>query len=223
MFFQKAYGRHVQILAPACFIHHAAAKYGLDALEKLSNTMPSRPLNLDTQHWYDTDTLPWSIPEHWKHWLLDTGSLTARLKKNFPGTFEVQVLFHEWDRPTPDERSFLSISQREQASIREVTLLCNGVPKVFARSILPASSLEGKNRQLLFLKDRPLGAFLFSQPDLKRGPIELTRTTDSANRDIWGRRSLFTLNHKPLAVCEYFLPEETCMKNNQTTAGVLPV
>ncbi len=183
-----------------------------------SRFMSSRPVNLEQQHWYHADTLPWPIPPAWKNWLMDAGSLTARLKKSWPGQFQVDVLFHDWDRPTLDERRFLEMEDREQASIREVTLLCNGQPRIFARSILPASSLEGKNRQLLFLKDRPLGEFLFSQPDLVRGPIELTRLNYN-NEEIWGRRSRFTLDNKPLAVCEYFLPADW---GEVLSAGIAP-
>ena len=185
--------------------------------------MPYRPVNLDQQHWYNSETAPWDIPELWKHWLLDAGSLTARLKKTFPGTFDVQVLFHDWDRPTLDERRFLAMPDREQASVREVALLCNGVAKVFARSILPASSLEGKNRQLLFLKDRPLGAFLFAQPDLERSAIEVTQTTTKEGQKVWGRRSRFLLNQKPLAVCEYFLSENPGAEDYQTMGEKPPI
>ena len=185
--------------------------------------MPYRPVNLEQQHWYTSETLPWHLPEYWKDWLLDAGSLTARLKKAFPGTFEVQVILHNWDRPTLDERRFLDMGDREQASVREVILHCNGVPKVFARSILPASSLENENRQLLFLKDRPLGAFLFAQPNLERSAIELTQTTDKQGNNVWGRRSRFMLNHKPLAVCEYFLPDISPPENEPIMVEALTV
>ncbi|MCL6269749.1 chorismate lyase [Sansalvadorimonas sp. 2012CJ34-2] len=158
------------------------------------------------QKWYSLNTLPWDIPANLKHWLLDTGSLTQRLKDTFSGSFEVQVLHHDWGRPTTSEQRFLSMQEREAASIREVVLVCNNAPRVFARSILPATSLEGRNRQLLKLNNRPLGAFLFAQPDLERGPIELTRVYDQMQNPVWGRRSCFFLGHKPLAVCEYFLP-----------------
>ena len=163
-------------------------------------------VNFLDQQWYSQNTLPWSIPAAWKHWLLDKGSLTQRLKSAYPGAFEVKVLHHDWGRPTADERHFLAMQERETASIREVILVCNGEPRVFARSILPATSLEGKNRQLLQLKNRSLGSFLFAQPDLERGPIQLTRVHDDTDLLIWGRRSRFILDNKPLAVCEFFLP-----------------
>ena len=157
------------------------------------------------QKWHSISTLPWSISASIKPWLLDTGSLTQRLKDAYPGTFEVQVLHHDWGYPSADERHFLSMQESETASIREVVLVCNNEPKVFARSILPATSLEGRNSQLLNLNNKPLGAFLFSQPDLERGPIELTRI-EEGQEIVWGRRSCFYLDQKPLAVCEYFLP-----------------
>lgn len=183
--------------------------------------MSSRPVALDNQHWIGCDSLSGSIADEQKQWLIDSGSLTARLKKAFSGDFRVEVLFHDWDQPTAQERQFLDMAEDEQASIREVLLICNGEPMVFARSILPASSLEGKNKTLLTLKDKPLGEFLFAQPDLKRGLIEITQTSDRNGQTVWGRRSRFTLDNKPLAVCEYFLPALFTGNSEAIPPGVL--
>ena len=64
-----------------------------------------------------------------------------------------------------------------------------------------------------------LGAFLFADPGIQRGPVELacirggqamfveaTSGLKLAPGEIWGRRSLFRVGGKPLLVTEVFLP-----------------
>ncbi len=156
------------------------------------------------------------LPFPWRPWLLDRGSLTQRLQKRYPGTFRVKLLHQGWGRPTPSERRCLGIAQREIASIREVLLIGDGKPRVFARSVLPQSTLVGANRRLLRLNTKPLGAYLFSNPLMTRGEIEIAPlSVGQLNAHLphcyddqigWGRRSVFYLDHLPLSVCEVFLP-----------------
>ena len=156
------------------------------------------------------------IPEPYRSWLLDSGSLTQRLKSMCSKHFRVKVLRHDWGIPSSSEQEFLQC-HNEMASIREVLLLVDDYPAVFARSVLPASSLTGSNRELLNLGERPLGEFLFNQPSLKRGQIEIEELPakqfnpylDHHYQDerAWGRRSQFYLNDKSISVCEVFLPE----------------
>ena len=86
---------------------------------------------------------------------------------------------------------------------------------VFARSVLPLSSLVGVLRHLRKQGNRPLGAFLFSQPKLIRSPIALSLINRHhnyvpavfmGNAPVWGRRSIFYVANKPLLVSEVFLP-----------------
>ncbi|WP_211827472.1 chorismate--pyruvate lyase family protein [Kistimonas asteriae] len=170
---------------------------------------------LSGQDWRPAQAL--TTPEEWRPWLLHRGSLTLKLQQDFPGTFRVEVLRHDWGIPKLDERQVLELHDRTRASIREVLLICNDQPKVFARSILPVTSLQGRNRCLLQLKDRPLGEVLFADPNLKRGEIEVSalaaRTFNSclpfdyADQVAWGRRSVFYLSNQPLLVSEFFLPD----------------
>jgi chorismate--pyruvate lyase len=101
------------------------------------------------------------------------------------------------------------------ALIREVVLYGEGQPWVFARSVLPITSLCGKLRHLRKQNTRPLGAFLFSQPDLQRSSIVVAQISDdhayvparlTQGQNLWGRRSVFYLDAKPLLVSEVFLP-----------------
>jgi len=151
-------------------------------------------------------------------WLLDTGSLTHRLRQRCRcgEAFRVAVRRQCWERPAADERRVLEMRPAERALIREVHLLCGDTPWVFARTVMPVSSLRGRRRRLMHLGDKPLGAALFADPHLCRGALELARLRrgevlyeQAGSRDaaeIWGRRSVFRLQGRPLLVTEIFLP-----------------
>ncbi len=159
------------------------------------------------------------IPPALVAWLLDTGSLTDRLKKACHGHFEVRVVEQGWQRPRLDERRALDMRHGMVGWVRQVQLLCNGTPWVFARTIVPVTTLTGAQRRLAYLGNRPLGAFLFADPGMQRGPVEVAAirngqamfgmATAGLKRKpaaIWGRRSVFRVGGKPLLVTEVFLP-----------------
>ncbi|MFK0571016.1 chorismate--pyruvate lyase family protein [Endozoicomonas sp.] len=155
------------------------------------------------------------IPESLREMILDQNSLTRRLKQLHNNAFFVRVISHEWQEPSPAEKRFLNCDDH-RASIREVLLFGSGRPVVFARSVLPESSLAGDNKALLNLGEKPLGEYIFTQPGLRRGPIEITDIParqfnahldfDFETEIAWARRSLFYLREKPILVCEVFLP-----------------
>ncbi|MDO6562430.1 chorismate lyase [Amphritea sp. 1_MG-2023] len=145
-------------------------------------------------------------PRIWRKWLLDNGSLTQRLIQASNGHFKVKVLRQEWGRPSRAEARALNISGRQKVLIREVQLLGYHQPWVFARTIIPASTLTGKQRKLHTLGSRSLGSVLFRDPSMKRSPLEISRLTLNTGEMTWARRSLFYLANKPLLVAEVFLP-----------------
>lgn len=147
------------------------------------------------------------VPHEWQSWLLDSGSLTQRLVKRSQGNFRVEVVRQGWMRPTRSEANALGIDQRQCALVREVQLIGNDVPWVFARSIIPAQTLTGRERQLRMLGNRSLGSLLFTDPTMRRNPIEISRLQLQDKTEIWARRSVFFLSNKPLLVTEAFLPE----------------
>jgi len=160
-------------------------------------------------------------------WLLTSSSLTERLRHHSE-TFRVQVISHHWRQPFFSERVELNIKPREWASIREVLLICNGEPWVYARTVIPRNTLTGRHKKLLRLGTKPLGQFLFDDPTMKRSPFQLalispchyqyqqimhhsklvTGFTDKIPPQsfCWGRRSRFYLSGKPLLVSEIFTP-----------------
>jgi chorismate--pyruvate lyase len=153
-----------------------------------------------------------AIPANLKSWLLDRGSLTDRLVQASRGQFRVQVLRQHWGTCHSDESRALGTAPRHRVLIREVILQGNHQPWVYARSILPNSSLEHSLRYLKRIGSKPLGAVLFSDPHLRRGEIEIARLQPgqlpiAVNQSVWGRRSVFYLHRQPLLVSEIFLPE----------------
>lgn len=163
--------------------------------------------------WRRFDAL--ELPRRTRGWLLDESSLTARLQAASGNRLRVRVLNQQWQRPRTSERHALGLRAHEVALVREVVLECAGEPWVFARSILPATTLRGRLRHLRRFGERSLGALLFSTRGLHRAPFELARI-DVAHRvlpaalagaaPVWGRRSVFHVHGAPLLVAEFFLP-----------------
>lgn len=156
-----------------------------------------------------------SIPAEVASWLFDASSLTRRLIQRCPGQFRVELIKQATSRPTLDESRTLNIAAGRFALIREVLLYCNNTPVVYARTVIPLSTLTGAQTCYGSLGSRPLGAMLFSDRSMWRDAVEATRVTagDVLHRNIptvsdpvWGRRSVFRVGGKPLLVCEFFLP-----------------
>jgi chorismate--pyruvate lyase len=154
----------------------------------------------------------------WRTWLTDQGSLTRRLRGLCPG-FRVRRLRQGTARPQHDERAVLALPAGRSALVREVLLLCDATPLVFAHSIVPLASLHGPWHALALLGQRPLGEALFADPKVERHPLEFRRLdprhplhrracadTGAALGPLWARRSLFALHAHPLLVTEVFLP-----------------
>ena len=159
------------------------------------------------------------IPSELSSWLLDPASLTLRLQQLCAGHFRVRVLSQSWGRPYLDEARLLDMDKSGRAIIRQVQLLCDRQPWIFARTVIPAESLRGRLKRLAHLGTRPLGAMLFADPGMQRGVVELARILPGHTlfaaalshavqqpQEIWGRRSVFRLADKPLLVSEIFLP-----------------
>jgi chorismate--pyruvate lyase len=155
------------------------------------------------------------LPAKDARWLLDTGSLTAHLRRVSEGHFHVEVLSQSWQLPRLSERRLLNMGDREWGLVREVLLCCRNEPWVFARSVMPATSLVGRLARLRHLDNRPLGHLLFTDPMMSRDPYEICQLpvadlslgiSPDSEKLLWGRRSRFLLSQHPIMVSEIFLP-----------------
>jgi len=180
----------------------------------MSKPHPLFPIELNT-NWKKSTCF--QLDKNLMNWLLDADSLTARLKKQCK-VFDVKVLGQRVE-PCRLSESNDTIIAGEPVLVREVLLYCDGIAQVFARSLLPLSSLTGEEQQLAHIGNQPLGQVLFSNPSLERKNIEISsfpieesfkallqHLNFSYKDTLWGRRSLFFLHDKPLMVAEVFLP-----------------
>jgi chorismate lyase len=161
---------------------------------------------------------PHPIPRPLRAWLSDHGSLTQRLKSRC-AAFRVVPLATGLARPNPDEYALLGLAPGTRAYVREVMLLCDGVPVVFAHSVLPQAGLRGGWNGITRLGNRSLGEALFSDHRIERQPLAyrqlrpghplyraISEEQAPAGGSLWARRSVFCLGRHPLLVTEVFLP-----------------
>ena len=160
-----------------------------------------------------------AVPEQVYAWLKDPASLTRRVTDACDGRFRVRVRFQGWGKALNSETRLLQLGLREICLIREVELLCNDEPQVFARTLMPVSSLTGAARQLAQLRNKPLGKVLFANSHTRRKQVQIARFLPQHKsfrsavshlrempEELWGRRTLFLYAGKPILVNEVFLP-----------------
>jgi len=151
-------------------------------------------------------------------WLSDGSSLTARIRARC-GELRVRVLRQGLARPNEDERRIIGLAAGRRAWLREVLLLADGEPVVFAHTVLAPRHLSGPWRMAAGVGGKPLGAALFADPQIARGALNcaclkpdhpLHRGAEAVLGaklpTLWARRSRFLRAEQPLLVTEVFLP-----------------
>lgn len=142
------------------------------------------------------------------YWLTLEGSLTRALQLRCREDFRVEILREGWALPQREEAVTLGIARRKLAWIREVCLCGDNQPWVLARTVIPRDTLQGRDRRLRHLGNRPLGAWLFSQPEWRRGAFETGLCQrQHPDQPTTARRSRFSNGSRALLVGEYFLPQ----------------
>jgi chorismate--pyruvate lyase len=178
-------------------------------------------MSLRAQHkadgWLPASALR-SAPALLQPWLTDAGSLTARLVARC-SRFSVRVLRQGYAVANEDERRLIGLAHGECAWVREVLLLADDHPVVFAHTVLHPAALRGPWRMAAGIGGRPLGAALFADPRVARGRLH-ARALVAAHPlhrhavaalvrqlpTLWARRSRFLRADWPLLVTEVFLP-----------------
>ena len=146
-------------------------------------------------------------------WLTDEGSLTLLMEKCNQGPIDVHVNQAGFAPTQVEERRWLNLKQRQWAFLREVELYGkNQQLWLWARTIIPKSTLRGRANRLKMLKAKPLGPLLFKKLGAHRIFMELEHKAchhpvSSQGQKLWHRRSLFLLSEGPLLVTEIFLPD----------------
>ncbi len=155
-----------------------------------------------------------------RDWLLDRGSLTARIQGR--GRFAVRVLRQGRASPTADEALALGLADSRHAWVREVVLSCDEQIVVFAHTVLPCQPRGPLTLWLKRLGSRSLGALLFAHAGFIRGAMNFNRIdrrhelfapavtalqlAEQAPRWLWARRSHFGFGAQCVLVTEVFSP-----------------
>ncbi len=169
------------------------------------------PVGLEVD-WQAPQSVDFSDP-YLKNWLLDTGSLTERVQA-LCHKFELRVLGQGEHAPHACEVDWLGLAQGS-VDVREVLLCADGVPWVFARSVIPHALVKG---ELADLGSEPLGKRLFNDERFTRSPFELCSLPSTAfnaampRKALWGRRSRFERAGYHMIVAEVFLPDAPAYK-----------
>ncbi|GHA13469.1 chorismate--pyruvate lyase family protein [Oceanisphaera arctica] len=155
------------------------------------------------------------------NWLQDAGSLTERLRRHCR-QFRVQLQSTTAEITlTPTQAAWIGA---ERAFCREVLLLCDEQPWVYASSLYSPSTLNVVPA-LAGLGQRALGELLFEDPQLQRREFEFAQLTAAQWRQLaqmqsivqdtapgdsyplpWARRSLLATGQAGVLVTELFLP-----------------
>lgn len=193
-------------------------------LLKMSDLQHLFPVNLSGQWQNEPLSLPMNT--YVKDWLYDEGSLTARLKAHSQD-FRVEVLGQQITYCSEQE-ACVYVKAGERVLAREVILYCDNVPQVFARSLLPLTSLTGEQKALAELGEQPLGEVIFNSPELRRVELQVSQFNEASTvahlahtlglpkqQALWGRRSTFLVSDKPFLVAEVFLPQAMAYQQGQ--------
>lgn len=172
---------------------------------------------LESTRWHEVQRR--LMPKHIASWLSGKGSLTRRLKQHNQTDFSVKLLGNSWIKPLTDESLALNLSLSELSYQREVLLMDGDVANVYARTVVPRTTYMNMQHRFNRLGNKPLGELLFTDPTVKRGPIqiaslkpgqwlyEMALLGESERPEVlWGRRSQFYISGLPLLVNEIFLP-----------------
>ena len=164
-------------------------------------------------------------PAAMRAWLTAGGSLTARLGAHSE-VFRVQRLHQRSATCLHDEARAIGLGRPGRVWEREVLLRCDGVPVVFAHTVVPLSASAADWPLFNALGERSLGSTLFYDPRVTRGELEFARiraghplmqraamalgagtnAAEPATAVYYARRCLYRRRRGTLLVTEVFLP-----------------
>ena len=158
------------------------------------------------------------VPEPLREWLSDDGLLTRKLQQACGENFQFVLCGQHQSEIDSAQADYLAIT-KGSALLREIALMCTDRCCVFARTLVPESTLS-RHAWLADLDAKPLGETLRARDDWTRSEFDFARlvagdslyasaSDQSRNTpaELWARRSHFRLGECPMLVYEVFMPE----------------
>ena len=159
-------------------------------------------------------------PAALRDWLTDRASLTAKLTA-CARLFRVQRLHQRRGICLADEAALIGLPRPRQVIERDVLLLCDGRPLVYAHTVVPLAATASQWPLFSALGERSLGSTLFGDPGVMRGALHYARLraghpllqraraaagVGEADGALFARRCLYRRKGGLLLVTEVFLP-----------------
>ena len=136
-----------------------------------------------------------------KSWLSESGPITKRISAN--ENFELNLLREEIDEVDETEKKYLGNSIGD-IKVREVVLLGNKVPKVYAKSLIPVKTIKKGFSKLGSLGTKPLGDILFEKNIFNKIDVMYSSFVHE-DSIFWGRKTKYLVKNLPFSVMEIFL------------------
>ena len=139
-----------------------------------------------------------------RSWLIENGPITKRIsaKENFT----LNLIRDEIDEVDEIDKKYLG-NIIGDIKIREVILLGDKVPKVYAKSLIPVQTIEKGFSKLGSLGSKPLGDILFEKDIFNKIDVVYSTFTNELDT-FWGRKTKYTVKNLPFSVMEIFLIDE---------------
>jgi chorismate lyase len=153
-----------------------------------------------------------ALPAPLNDWMRERGSLTQRLRAHW-GDVSVQPLDEGLGTPLAHEAARAGALAGAPTWLRCVVLVCQGKPRVYARTVIPAWGPHNPWEAVQRMGRQPLGELLFQLPDLQRSAFEWNLGLDwphathrpGATAPAPARRCVFMRAGAPLLLTEVFL------------------
>lgn len=161
-----------------------------------------------------------NAPRPLRGWLTDTMSLTTKLMQH-SDRFRVRKLKQGRGFCLSDEWAAVALSRRTHVQEREVLLMCDDRPVVYAHTVVPLDATTSDWPFFGRLGERSLGTTLFGDPRVRRGQMQYARLhaqhplvrralasagCSTAGAPLFARRCLYKRRNGFLLVTELFLP-----------------
>ena len=139
--------------------------------------------------------------ENIKSWLIEQGPITKRIKSE--ESFKLNLIKDEISAVDDSEKKFLEESS-DKIKVREVILMGNNIPRVYAKSLIPIRTIENGFSRLGELGTKPLGDILFEKEIFEKTDVVYAQFQDK-DSIFWGRKTKYIVKNMPLSVMEVFL------------------
>ena len=136
-----------------------------------------------------------------KSWLAEDGPITKRISAK--EDFELNLIRDEIGEVSEIDKKYLGVTKGD-IKVREVILMGNKTPKVYAKSLIPIRTIEKGFSKLGNLGNMPLGDILFEKDIFNKIDVLYSFFSHKSNI-FWGRKTKYLVKNLPFSVMEVFL------------------